>query len=37
MEPPSVTLGLEAVRRDAFGDGAVRVRDETWLWQGTRR
>jgi SAM-dependent methyltransferase len=28
---------IEAILRDAFGDGPVRCRYETWLWQATKR
>jgi SAM-dependent methyltransferase len=33
----SVLNDLEAILRSAFGDGPVRCRYETWLWQAVRR
>jgi len=33
----AVMDALEAILRDAFGDGPVRCRYETWLWQSVRR
>lgn len=32
-----VIASIESIVRDEFGDGPVRVRCETWLWQATRR
>ena len=32
-----VMPALEAILRDEFGDGPVRCRYETWLWQATTR
>jgi SAM-dependent methyltransferase len=39
MQPNAddVMRDLEAIVRDAFPDGVVRTRYETWLWQASRR
>ena len=32
-----LVTGIESILRSAFGDGPVRLRYETWLWQATKR